>query len=140
MAEWLETCRGVCMPAWTDRFGHMNVRYYGHFFDDGAFHIWSRVGVGVKAMLEMGVHTVTARNTINYLQEVHSGDLVVVHGGFTRVGSKSVTIYQKMFDADSMEPRATYETVEVFFDPQTRKSAVMPDAVREVLQANLLEV
>ena len=140
MSDWLETTRGVCMPAMTDRFGHMNVRYYGHFFDDGAFHLWTRLGVGVKKMLEMGVHTVTARNTINYLREVHAGDLVVVRGGFTRVGSKSVTIYQEMVDADTMEPRATYETVEVFFDPQTRQSTAMPAAIRQVLEANIVTV
>jgi len=139
MADWLETTRGVCMPAWTDRFGHMNVRYYGHLFDDGAFHIWTRVGIGVKAMLELGVHTVTASNSIDYHHEVCAGDLLVVKGGFTRVGNKSVTILQKMFDADSMAPRATYETVEVFFDPQTRSSAAMPARVREILEANLIQ-
>ena len=126
------------MPAWGDQFGHMNVRYYGHFFDDGAFHIWTRLGLGVKKMLAQGVHTVTAKNTINYLQEVNIGDLLLVQGGFTRVGSRSVTIFQRMFDADSMEPRATYETVEVFFDPQTRSSAPMPGEFREVLESKLV--
>ena len=44
MAAWMETYRGVVFPWHCDQFGHMNVRWYAHIFDDAAFHIWPLLG------------------------------------------------------------------------------------------------
>ena len=65
MAQWLETYRGVVLPWHCDQFGHMNVRWYAHFFDDAGFHVWARNGIGHKQMVDDGIHTVVARTTID---------------------------------------------------------------------------
>jgi acyl-CoA thioester hydrolase len=135
--RWHELHRGVCFPWHCDQYGHMNVRWYAHFFDDAMFHIWSRLGTGWKAMEALGVHTVTATNTTHFRKEIRSADLFVIEGGVARCGSKSVTFRQRMTNVETGEVHALQDVVEVFFDPKTRKSAPIPDSVRAVLQAEL---
>lgn len=140
MANWLELHRGVCFPWHCDQFGHMNVRWYAHFFDDAIFHLWPRIGISWKAMEERGVHTVTASTTTQFRQEVKSADLIVIEGGVARCGTKSVTFRQRMLNVDTGETHALQDVVEVFFDPTTRKSAAIPDDLRAKIEAHIVDV
>ena len=140
MIKPIEILRGVIHPWYCDVFGHMNVRWYSHFFDDAAFHLWSLYwGSHQKMLHELGVHTVTAAATVQFQQELVAGDLIIVDSLLTRVGGKSCTFTERMLHVDTMEVHATYETTEVFFDPKTRKSTQMPPAIREALEAQLSE-
>ncbi|MCP4327622.1 MAG: acyl-CoA thioesterase [Alphaproteobacteria bacterium] len=139
MGAWRETMRGVAFPWVCDQFGHMNVRWYAHAFDDGAFHLWSILGIGHKWMMERDIHTVTAHTATDFIFEVPAGALYVVESAFTRAGGKSVTFRHRMTNADTGELHARQECVEVFFDPATRKSVAMPDDIRAVVEANLVD-
>lgn len=67
MSEPIEILRGVVHPWYCDNFGHMNVRWYSHFFDDAAFHLWPLYwGSHQKMQDEFGVHTVVASATIQF--------------------------------------------------------------------------
>ena len=57
----------------------------------------------------------------------------------TRIGTRSTTFALRMHHADTGALHATYEAVEVFFDPTLRASAPMPQAVRDRLAAHLVE-
>lgn len=138
MSGWQRTYRGVAFPWHCDHFGHMNVRWYGHFFDDAAFQIWTVLGHGFKKMEADGIHTVIAKSTIEYLCEVAAGDLFVIETGFLKCGTKSCVHLQRMINADTSQLYAIQETVEVFFDATTRKSAEMPAAVRPLIEANMV--
>ena len=83
---------------------------------------------------EFGVHTVTALATLQFHQELVAGDLILVDSLLTRIGRKSCTFTERMLHVDTMEVHATYETVEVFFDPQTRKSTEIPISIRQSLE------
>ena len=129
-----EITRGVAHAWYCDNFGHMNVRWYSHIFDDGAYHVWPAFWGSHQLMQEkFGVHTVTASAKINFIKELISGDLVIVDCVVTRVGSKSVTFMERMAHVDTKEIHATYEMTEVFFDPNTRKSAPIPDEIKDAL-------
>ncbi len=139
MADRIEISRGVVHPWHHDSFGHMNVRHYAPFFDDASYHLWTIIGLPYSAMLEkFGVHCVTASAKTNFIRELKGGDLVRIDGAVTRIGSKSCTLLFRMIHADTGELHATYETVEVVFDPETRGSAPMPDEVRAALEAHLV--
>jgi len=138
MGEWRETGRGCAFPWVCDQFGHMNVRWYAHAFDDAAFHLWSIYGIGQQWMLDRGIHTVAAHTATDFRLEVAAGGLFVVESAFSRVGSKSVTFKQRMLGADTGDLHATQTVVEVIFDPETRKSTPVPDQIRAVVEANLL--
>lgn len=135
MSEPIEILRGVVHPWHCDVFGHMNVRWYSHFFDDAAFHLWPLYwGSHQKMLNEFGVHTVTASATATFLKELVAGDLIVVDSLLTRIGRKSCTFTERILHVDTKEIHATYETTEVFFDPQTRKSKEIPELIRQVLE------
>jgi acyl-CoA thioester hydrolase len=138
MTKPIEILRGVIHPWYCDAFGHMNVRWYSHFFDDASFHLWSLYwGSHQKMQDELGVHTVTASATIQFEQELVAGDLIIVDSLLTRIGGKSCTFMERMLHVDTMQVHATYETVEVFFDPDTRKSTEMPPVIRAALETRL---
>jgi len=134
----LECFRGVVHPWHHDHFGHMNVRHYAPFFDDATYHFWTLVGCPYSVMIpEFGVHTVSASATTGFIRELVAGDLIRIDGAVTRLGTKSATLEFRMFHADTDVHHASYDLVEVFFDPKTRRSAVIPDAVRVKLEAVL---
>jgi acyl-CoA thioester hydrolase len=140
MTQSREILRGVVHPWYCDSFGHMNVRWYSHFFDDAAFHVWPIYwGSHSKMQKEFGVHTVTASAKVQFIRELVAGDLIIVDCILTRVGGKSCTFTERMLHVDTGEVHATYEMVEVFFNPETRKSAAMPDQIRETLEPLVTE-
>ena len=138
MSNWLETYRGVAFPWHCDHFGHVNVRWYGHFFDDAAFQIWTVLGHGFKRMEEQGFHTVIARSTIEFVREIKAGELFVIDSGFIKCGNKSCTHLQRMINADTGVLHAFQETVEVFFEAETRSSIAIPDELRRLIETNMV--
>jgi acyl-CoA thioester hydrolase len=139
VSERLELYRGVVHPWHHDHFGHMNVRHYAPFFDDASYHLWTVLGLPYSAMIaEHGVHTVAAEARTRFLKELTAGDLIAIDGAVTRLGTRSVTFHLRMRHADTGALHATCDLVEVFFDPAARRSAPMPEAVRERLAAHLV--
>lgn len=132
--------RGVVHPWHHDIFGHMNVRHYAPVFDDASFHLYAAMGLSLEDMLrDHGVHVVTAKAETNFLRELKAGDLFVIDGAVRRLGSRSVTVQLRMTHAQTGALHATYDITEVFFDPKTRKSAPMPQPVREIYARYLAE-
>lgn len=138
MTEWCETHRAVVFPWHCDHIGHMNVRWYCHFFDDAGFHLWAMKAVPQSSLHARGEGLVVAGNKIDFIHEMKAGDLVVVKSGFTKIGTRSVTSLNRMYQAETGTLCATLESVEVFFDPVARKSAPMPDDVRRILEGVLV--
>jgi acyl-CoA thioester hydrolase len=134
MAEWMETHRAVVFPWHCDHLGHMNVRWYAHFFDDAGFHLWSKIGLSHATLKKQGVVTVIAKTTTDFKHEVGAGELLVVESAFTHIGGKSLTIFQRMLNAESGVLCATQESIEVFFDIEARRSTAMPDDIRALLE------
>ena len=139
MGERLDLFRGVVHPWHHDHFGHMNVRHYAPFFDDATYHMWTRLGLPYSTMIpEHGVHTVSAEARTRFVRELKAGDLIVIDGAVSRIGNRSCVFHLRMLHADTGELHATYDVVEVFFDPTTRSSAPMPETVRTKLAAHLV--
>ncbi len=137
MSGWKETYRSVVFPWQCDHFGHMNVRWYAHHFDDAAFHIWPVLATSFKRMKELGVHPVVAHTATDFVRELQPGDLIVIESAFTTIGNSSVTYEQRLKDAETGTLHAKQKTVEVFFDPATRGATPVPDEIRQVIEANL---
>ena len=138
MAEWKETYRAVVFPWHCDHFGHMNVRWYAHHFDDAGFHLWSVAGIPQTAIRATGVSMVVAQNKLDFIHELVAGELFYIKSAFVHLGNRSLSHLGRMYNADTHVLCATQFSVEVFFDPKTRKSAPMPDHVRRAVEANLI--
>ena len=128
-----QTYRGVVHAWMCDHYGHVNVRYYAHLFDDAGFVLWSLCGVTAADLKRLGVHTVVARTETDLKRELLAGTTVEVRSRWVRVGTRSVSYEQTLMGMDNGEVHATQKAVEVFFDPQTRSSCDIPDEIRAKL-------
>jgi acyl-CoA thioester hydrolase len=140
VADWMETHRAVVFPWNCDHLGHFNVRWYGHFFDDAGWHLWSKIGVSHATLRKRGVGTVVAKITTDFVHEAEPGELLVIESAFTRLGDKSLTMSQRMTNAETGILLARQDVVEVFFDYESRLSTAMPADIREKLEAVLVTV
>ena len=133
MDKWFELYRNIVMPAHCDAYGHLNVRYYAAFFDDAGWHIPRMAGLSLDEIRATGLGTVAATLTIDFIRELRVGQLLLIKGALTRVGTKSFSHEMRLYEADSMRHCATQKTVEVCFDTRARKSAPLPAEFRDKL-------
>lgn len=134
MDPWFDLYRAIVMPAQCDIYGHMNVRHYSACFDDAGWHFPRMAGFSLEEFRARGYGTVVATLTIDFHQEIRAGQLILVRGAVTRVGTKSFGHEMRLYEADSMAHCATQKTVEVCFDTRARKGVALPDDVKEKLQ------
>ena len=134
MSHWTETHRAVVHPWLCDVMGHMNVRWYAHFFDDAEFHLWSSIGLSHATLKSRGIVTVIANTNTNFLHEAAAGELLTIESAFTKLGKKSLSISQRMKNSENSVLIATQEVVGVFFNFKSRKAAPMPDDIRAKLE------
>jgi acyl-CoA thioester hydrolase len=139
MSNWRQTLRGMVFPWHCDQFGHMNVRWYAHFFDDAGFHIWPMIGVKQAQFDHCGLHTVIAQTKTDFVFEITAGTPIVIESGFTRIGTKSLSHAQRMYHADTGQIHARQATAEVFFDPKTRKSVSIPEPIKAIVADHLVD-
>jgi acyl-CoA thioester hydrolase len=139
MKDWFDLSRTIVLPAHCDSYGHMNVRNYAAFFDDAGWHILGMAGVSLSDIRRRGLGTVVASLSIEFHHEITAGQLALVKGAVTRVGTKSYSYELRLYEADSMIHCATEKAVEVCFDTQARKGVALPDDVRAKLAAIALE-
>ena len=133
MDSWRDTYLGVVHQWRCDHFGHMNVRYYAHVFDDAGFTLWSLVGVTRALFDAEQMHTVVARTETDLNQELLAGQTIKVRSRFTRIGTKSVAYEQELSDVETGAVHARQTVVEVAFDPQKRSSIPLPQSIRDKL-------
>ena len=138
MDKWFDLYRGVVMPAQCDIYGHMNVRHYAAFFDDAGWHMLAMAGVSLAEIRKRGLSTVMATLTIDFHHEITAGQLALVRGAVTRVGTKSFGYELRLYEADSMTHCATEKAVEVCFDTRERKGIPLPEDMKHKL-AQLME-
>jgi len=104
-----------------DPMGHVNNVAIAAYFESG------RMGLLEAIFHETGLPDrgmVLARLSIDYLQEItmdFAGQTIEVGGQLARVGNRSMTTHYALFKGETC--CATSESVNVFFDPQTRRSS-----------------
>ena len=135
MEKWFDLYRNVVMPAQCDVYGHLNVRNYAAFFDDAGWHVPSLAGLKLADLRAQGLGTVMATLTIEFHNEIRIGELVLIKGAITRVGTKSFSHEMRLYEADSMRHCATQKAVEVCFDTAKRQGVALPQDFKAKLQA-----
>jgi len=133
MEKWFELYRAIVMPAQCDVYGHMNVRHYAACFDDAGWHFPRMADLSLEEIRSRGLGTVVATLTIDFHHEIRAGQLVLIKGVVTRVGTKSFSHEMRLYEADSMTHCATQKTVEVCFDTTARRGVALPEDVRAKL-------
>jgi acyl-CoA thioester hydrolase len=135
MSQWFDLSRTVVLPLHCDSYGHMNVRHYAALFDDASWHMLAMAGISLSEVRRRGLGTVVATLTIDFHHEIVAGQLALVRGAFTRVGTKSLGYELRLYEADSMTHCATEKAVEVCFDTKERKGVPLPEDLKRKLEA-----
>jgi acyl-CoA thioester hydrolase len=133
MENWFDLSRTIVLPAHCDSYGHMNVRHYAAFFDDAGWHILGMAGISLNDVRRRGLGTVVASLSIEFHHEITAGQLALVRGAVTRVGTKSFSYELRLYEADSMTHCATEKAVEVCFDTQARMGVPLPEDMKTKL-------
>src|SRR5205823_9475426 len=87
MEPWFDLYRAIVMPAHCDIYSHMNVRQYAACFDDAGWHFPPMAGFSLAEFRARGFGTVVATLTIDFHHEIRAGQLILVRGAITRVGT-----------------------------------------------------
>ena len=124
----LETNRGVVHPWLCDVMGHFTTRHYTAVFDDASYHLSHACGVSVSADSDIGF--VDAQLTMKFISELPVGALFYIRSGFTKLGTKSFTMFHQMYNCSDDSLVATVEEVAVFFNLKTRTSIAIPEDFR----------
>jgi len=131
----MQDCGYAVIHPWhCDQYGHMNVRWYAHFFDDANFSLWHATGLDLRAMQAEGVHTVVAETKTQFLRECLAGEGYRIEGAFTRLGERSIHSEFRLIHARTSHVHASQVVVEAFFDAEKRRSAPVPAEARSVLE------
>ena len=133
--KWFDLSRTIVLPAHCDSYGHMNVRHYAAFFDDAGWHMLAMAGISLAGVRRRGLGTVMATLTIAFHHEITAGQLALVRGAVTKVGTKSFSYELRLYESDSMTHCATENAVEVCFDTQARKGVALPEDLKAKLTA-----
>jgi len=114
-----------------DSLGHINNVAYAAYVEQG------RVALIDKLLRTRGdgIDYILASVQIDYRREMHFPGTVDIGGRLLRIGNKSISTGYGLFK-DGVNV-ATASSVNVFFDPATRKTITIPDNLRRVLEEEL---
>jgi len=115
-----------------DRMGHVNNAAYASWIEVARISLIAQYLLSGPDWLD----TVLASVTINYLKETRFPGEVRVGARLLRIGNRSFRSGYGVFRDD--ECLATAECANVFFDMRSRTSTAPTEAVRKVMEINLV--
>ena len=115
-----------------DPFQHVNNVSQQMYFDVGKMEFYEKV-LGAEVLLA-DLRILTVSTSTSYLGQVRMHDPVRVTTTCERVGTKSLTLLQRIV-ADDGTVRSQSRSVMVAFDFEAQQSVPVPDAWRRALEA-----
>jgi acyl-CoA thioester hydrolase len=124
-------------PAEMNVLGRSALSHYIHRFSASGGHLLATFGMTPAYMRteQRGLSTFEFQLTI--AGALRPGDIVRVQSALVHVGKSSLRLFHRMRNARTDEPLATLEQSGVHLDREARRSAPLPDALREKAQAML---
>jgi acyl-CoA thioester hydrolase len=131
LALYSETVR----PEWIDYNGHMNLAYYVLAFDHATDAFFDHIGLGADYLKRAGASTFALEAHITYEREMMVGAPMRFTTQLLGHDSKRLHYMHFMYHGEEDWLAATTELVSLHVDMTARRSAPMPDAVRQRLDA-----
>jgi acyl-CoA thioester hydrolase len=123
----------VARAEWTDRNGHVNIRYLLAVFDDAGDVFYPTVGLGDASHRSRESGTMDLEHHTHFVREVHPGDRLAVYLRIVGVGPKRFHYVMFLVNQSTSQLASIFECVNTFVDLAARKSAPWPDDVRSAL-------
>lgn len=117
----------------TDRQGHVNNALFATFLETGRVEVLYNIDL---PLLSEGSSFVIASLKLEFLREITWPGRVDIGTGILKIGTSSITIFQRLFQNESCVANA--ETVIVQVDNATKRSAPLTVAAKKTLSGWLL--
>jgi acyl-CoA thioester hydrolase len=114
----------------TDQFRHVNNAAMSSFFEAGRMEVFARPAI--QAAMG-GAHLAVVRLLLNFHRELFYPGMVAVGTRLARIGGKSFTFEQGLFDGEVCV--ASAEATCVLLDASTARAAPVSAALRQLLEA-----
>lgn len=120
-----------------DLLGHVNNVRLQEYFDLGKMEFYNQV-LGEKldwraqSLILVSIHT-------EIMAQTRLGDSLEVETFVEKIGTKSITVFQKLRNSATGAVNATCRSVVVAFDFASQKSIVLPDCWRSAVAEYLAE-
>lgn len=117
----------------TDAQGHLYFANYMVYADEVGGHYMEELGYPAMNPQEAPALIFTVNINCDYIDECKSWDMVRVTVGYTKLGNSSAVLAYELHNAATEVTLARGSITQVFADPQTRKSCVIPPAFRAAI-------
>ncbi len=115
---------------WVDEYGHMNLAYYVAVCDWGTYKFWELVNEGRSLAHRGGMEYAIVETHVNYLQEVHLNDALIVETQLLGFDDKRFNLYHTLRHADQNFISAGNEVMGLGFNLNTRRIQPFVDHVQ----------
>src|SRR5690606_13907727 len=130
VSNFIETYRGS-VAAWEcDQYGHMNIQFYVGRISDAAASIMLAAGFGREAFEKHRLGSVAVNQNIDYVNELHAGDLVRMETGMIEAEGRKIRFHHRLFNAETGALCMKADVLALCFDLERRKSVPLPDDIR----------
>lgn len=118
--------------------GHLNTRHYMAAFDDVGMHTLTALGFDFAEAQRGTFGWADVQVKLDLKAEIPLGELFQVESAILRIGGSSLTIRHTMSGVKDGAVEAVADVISVHFDLQKRKSAPVPEAIRDRAAALLI--
>ena len=113
-----------------DKFGHVNNTVYFQFYDTAKTDYFASV---CKDVDWESTAIVVAKIEAEFVAQIEANNRIAAGTRVTRIGNKSFTLEQEVFDADTKELKSRCLSVMVLFDLKLRQTMAFPDSWRKAI-------
>ncbi|MCP5158352.1 MAG: thioesterase family protein [Gammaproteobacteria bacterium] len=126
---------GIVPPEWIDYNGHMNVAYYVLAFDHATDAFMDYLSLDQSYRESQQCSAFVVESHINYQRELMAGDPMRITTQLLGFDSKRIHYFHRLYHAKRGFLSATTELMVIHVDLTERRSARMPLAVLDRLNA-----
>ena len=113
-----------------DKFGHVNNTVYFQFYDTAKTDYFASV---CKDVDWESTAIVVAKIEAEFIAQIEANNRIAAGTRVTRIGNKSFTLEQEVFDADTKELKSRCFSVMVLYDLKLRQTMAFPDSWRKAI-------
>jgi acyl-CoA thioester hydrolase len=131
--------RAVIPPAYEDRNGHMNVRWYLTLYDEAGDHLYPLLGLTADYYAASGMDGFDLEHHLWYLAEVLVGETVAIRARFLARSPKLMHYLLFLVNETRGVLSSIFECVHAHADLRVRRTAPFPDFAAAKIDAFVAE-
>ncbi len=113
-----------------DIFQHVNNARYLEFLEEGRWAFFDDFGMGTELM-EQGIAWAIVNININFRAEASFGETLEVQTAFSKIGNRSISMQQRIINADTQALVADAEVTYVCFSKKLKAAIEPPQEYRD---------